>query len=308
MPFKQRLGMTFAAADRLRYYAPYVWRFAVLRQPAPLIYGIAITDRCNLSCNGCRVSKNGRPDMTWDQVRDALRRALARGCRELYLSGGEPTLWRNGSRTMEDIVTEARRLGFFHVHVYTNGLQGLRTSADLVWVGMDGLPGTFERRRGPWFEDVERAVRANEHPKVALIYTIDRLTSPGIGPFLRWVRDSALPVVGVMFYFHTPYYGRDELFLPAEERAPVIDELLSHIRCGLPILNSRAGLKALRSGSWPRRLPVAYVADVEGEFVCCRASGAQGDVCADCGYAACTELTETQRLRPSAVLGMMRYW
>jgi hypothetical protein len=39
--------------------------------------------------------------------------------------------------------------------------------------------------------------------------------------------------------------------------------------------------------------------------VCCRAAD---EVCADCGYAACTELTEFQRLRPSALLGMLRYW
>jgi len=50
---------------------------------------------------------------------------------------------------------------------------------------------------------------------------------------------------------------------------------------------------------------VAVVADVAGESVCCRASE---DTCVDCGYAACTELTEFQRLRPSALLGMLRYW
>jgi len=115
-------------------------------------------------------------------------------------------------------------------------------------------------------------------------------------------------VIGVMFYFHTPYYGRDDLFLDAEERAPAIDELITCIREGLPVLNSRSALRALRSGAWPRPLRLALVADVDGEWVCCRASGAPGDVCADCGYAACTELVMAQRLRPSAVLAMLRYW
>jgi hypothetical protein len=50
---------------------------------------------------------------------------------------------------------------------------------------------------------------------------------------------------------------------------------------------------------------MAYVADVDCESVCCRASD---DICPDCGYAACTELTEFRHLRPSAVLGMLRYW
>jgi len=108
-----------------------------------------------------------------------------------------------------------------------------------------------------------------------------------------------------MFYFHTPYYGYDELYLGAEERAPLVDRLLGCIRSGMPVLNSRAGLLALQSGDWPRRLPIASVVDVAGESVCCRASD---DVCRDCGYAVCTELTEFQRLRPSAVRAMLRYW
>jgi MoaA/NifB/PqqE/SkfB family radical SAM enzyme len=291
--------------DRFRFYAPFVWRFAVLRRPAPLVYGVALTDRCNLSCRGCRVSNTSRPDMTWDRLADTLQNAWSRGFRELYFSGGEPMMWRDGERTLEDAIVEAKRIGFFHVHVYTNGTLGLDTSADLVWVSMDGLPDVFERRRGRHFHEVERAVREDRHPKVAVIYVIDRDTAEGIEPFLRWVQETKFPAIGVMFYFHTPYYGRDELFLTAEERAPIIDRLLGCIRAGLPVINSRAGLLALKSGDWPRRVPVACVADVDGESVCCRASDA---VCVDCGYAACTELTEFRRLRPSALLAMMRYW
>jgi MoaA/NifB/PqqE/SkfB family radical SAM enzyme len=289
----------------LRHYVPYAWRFMVLRRAEPLIYGIAVTDRCNFHCRGCRVANTGRPAMTWDELVRAMHDAYGRGFRELYFSGGEPMLWRDGEHRLEDAVVEARRIGFFHVHVYTNGTQGLPMSADLVWVSMDGLAGTFERRRGDHFAQVERAVRTSGHPRGALIYVVDRNTADGITPFLRWVRDTGLPVLGVMFYFHTPYYGYDELYLDADERAALIDELLACIRQGLPVLNSRAGLKALRSGRWPRRLPVASVLDVDGESVCCRASD---DVCPDCGYAACTELTELQRLRPSAVRAMLRYW
>jgi MoaA/NifB/PqqE/SkfB family radical SAM enzyme len=243
--------------------------------------------------------------MTWERLVAVMRDAWQRGFRELYFSGGEPMLWRDGERTLEDAVVEARRIGFFHVHVYTNGTLGLESSADLMWVSMDGLPGTFEKRRGPHFEQVEQAIREGEHCGAGVIYVIDRNTAGGVEAFLQWVRGSRLPVIGVMFYFHTPYYGRDELFLTASERAPIIDRLLACLRAGLPVLNSRAGLRALQSGDWPRRTPAARVADVDGEYVCCRAPDG---VCEDCGYAACAEIAESQRLRPSALLGMRRYW
>lgn len=290
---------------RFSFYVTFGWRFVVLKRPEPLIYGIAVTDRCNLACRGCHVSNTGRPDMTWDQLVTAMQDAWRRGFRELYFSGGEPMLWHDAKHTLRDAITEAKRIGFFHVHIYTNGLLGLETSADLVWVSMDGLPGTFDMRRGSYFHQVEHTVRTGSHPRIAVIYVIDHNTAQGVEPFLKWVDETKFPIIGVMFYFHTPYYGRDELFLTAEERAPIINRLLDCIRAGRPILNSRAGLLTLKSGDWPRRPLIAHVRDVDGESVCCRASD---EVCEDCGYAACTEITEFQRLRPSALFGMTRYW
>ena len=290
---------------KLAFYPSFAWRFFILRRPEKLIYGLALTDRCNLACRGCRVANTGRADMSWESVVGTMEDAWDRGFRDIYFSGGEPTLWRDGHRDLEDCVREAQRIGFFHIHVYTNGLRGLDTAADFVWVSMDGLPDTFRKRRGDHFQEVEEAVRGSSHKKLAVIYTIDRFTAPGVEPFLAWVRDTEFPVLGVMFYFHTPYYGFDSLYLSATEKAPIIDRLLGCIRSGLPVLNSRAGLTALRSGNWPRRMPVAFVADVDGEYVCCRAPE---ETCADCGYAACTEITEAQRLRPSALRKMATYW
>ena len=290
---------------RLGFCVRYFWRFVVLRRPEPLVYGVAITDRCNFSCEGCRVNNTGRPDMAYDVLVENLEHAYDRGFRGVYFSGGEPTLWRDGEHTLNDAIEAAYRVGFYRVHVYTNGTNGLDWPVDLVWVSMDGLPATFSLRRGDHFAEVERAIRETPHPKLAIIYTVDRYTEPGIEPFLAWVRDTHLPVIGVMFYFHTPYYGIDDLYLSAEEKAPVIDRLQGCIQEGLPVLNSHAGLEAVKTGKWQRRTPAAVVVDVDGESVCCRASD---EVCALCGYAACTEIVEAQRLRPSAVLAMTRYW
>jgi MoaA/NifB/PqqE/SkfB family radical SAM enzyme len=268
----------------------------VLQRPEPLIYGVAVTDRRNLACRSYHVSNTGRTDMTWDQIVTAM---------EVAWSGGEPMLWRDAERTLKDAVDKAKRIGFFHVHVYTNGLLGIETSADIVWVSIDGLPGTFNMQRGNHFHQVEHTVRTSLHPKIALIYVIDRYTEEGIEPFLHWVDETKFPIIGVMCYFHTPYYGRDELFLIHERRAPIVDQLLDCIRAGLPILNPRTGLLVLKSSVWPRCLPIGYVTDIDGESVFCRASDA---VCTDNGYAICIEVTEFQRLRLSVLLGITRYW
>ena len=134
-----------------------------------------------------------------------------------------------------------------------------------------------------------------------MIYTVDRNTEVGLEPFLHWVRDTKLPVMGVMVYFHTPYYGIDELYLDAEERAAVIDRLVQ--ARGAASHQLERGTQSAQSGKWPRRLPVALVADIDGESLCCR----RPTSVRDCGYGPCTEIAEAQRLRPSAVLGMVRY-
>jgi len=166
-----------------------------------------------------------------------------------------------------------------------------------------GRDPAFPDDEPPWSEVPHCA--SNEHPSTHEHVRAMRRLADGYEGDRVLIGETALPVAGVMFYFQTPYYGRDELYLDATERAKVIDRLLACIREGLPVLNSRAGLLALRSGKWARRTPAAVVADVDGESVCCRAPD---ECCEDCGYAACTEIVEAFRLRPSAVLAMGRYW
>ena len=60
--------------------------------------------------------------------------------------GGETTLWQDGATTLDDLITEAKDLGFFSVQVVTNGTQ--RTNipgADLVFLSLDGTEATHDR-------------------------------------------------------------------------------------------------------------------------------------------------------------------
>ena len=280
----------------------HIARFGLLRQDVPMAVAVVITDRCQLSCRHCRVANIARADMPLAAVEAALRRHRARGIRALALEGGEPFLWRDGRARLEDIVRLARSLGYWRVHIYTNGVRPIETSADMVWVSLDGRREAYTALRGDHFDQVVANIRDAKAPRVGLIFVVTHENRGEMRPFLEWSR--ALPVVGTMFYLHTPYYGRDELHLPPEERTAVIDEMLRFVDEGLPIRNSKGALRLLRSGAWKRPSAMWWVADAHGDVACCRA--ASPAVCAECGYAGCVELYAAQRLDLSAIRMLVR--
>ena len=108
-----------------------------------------------------------------------------------------------------------------------------------------------------------------------------------------------------MFFFHTPYYGVDELLLSPEQKEAAMGTLLACKKEGLPVLNSRAGLQAIRSGDYPHPTRLFWVVDIEGQYPCCR-TFKQPEVCRECGYSTCAEIVLMRSLNPEALLTMLR--
>jgi len=286
--------------------ADYIWfgfRFIVLRQEVPFVLGFIPTNKCNLKCKSCRVANTGIPDMTMDEVRIKLADFHRRGFRELYIEGGEPFMWRDGDYRLNDIVFEAQRIGYFHTHIYTNGMFPLTGDADLYWVSVDGMRQGFADNRGDHFDRVIEHIKAAGHLNIVIIFTVNSFNRDQIRTFLEFVRQE-LDIVGVIFYFHTPYYGIDELFIDAPERGGIIDDLIRYRKEGLPVFNSVAALKALKSGKWKRPNNTWVIADASREYVCCRAPSELA--CTHCGYSACTEITAAQNLSPGALFNLLR--
>ena len=288
------------------FYCSYAVRFIIGRRQPPLVLGLIITDRCNLSCRHCRLASRTGQDMPAGTILEMLRMYHRRGYRDLYLEGGEPFLWRDPAYTLDEIIDEARKIGFFHVHLYTNGLFPLETHADAIWVSIDGLQRSYTAIRGPHFPRVVKHISEARHPRMIIIFTVNQINKSEIEEFLIWVRSSGFRVKGVMFYFHTPYYGIDDLFIDFEERKRIIATLIRCKRQGLPVFNSYAALGALKTGLWKRPISVSLVAGLEGEHVCCRNN--EKVTCLHCGYSACAEIVEGQNLKPSALKVLLGFW
>lgn len=277
--------------------------FFVLRSHRPHILGLVTNDTCNLHCIDCRVANVNNDVMSIEQIEAVLDRYADKGVRMLYLTGGEPYLWRDGPHRLPDIVRLAHEKGYLRVHVYTNATIPLSTTPDFTWISIDGIGSTFEKIRGIPLERVLRNVRGFEG-RHAIVFTVNTVNDGVIRETLEYFAVE-LPGTRSMFFFHTPYYGIDELYLSQDERERAVETLLACKKDGLPVLNSKTALKTYLEGTAGTPLCDSWIVDSAGEYQCCRVEG-DPEICRDCGYSTGYEIVQARHWRPGAIRSLLR--
>ncbi len=287
------------------YGIGYLFGHHVLRRRTPLICGMVLTNECNLQCRHCRVASRGRKRLSFEECAAVIDAFHEEGGRNLYLEGGEPFLWCDRHYRLEDIVVCAHGKGYHSVVVFTNGMFPIDTSADTVFVSVDGLRRTHDFLRGPSFDRIMENIQASRHRSIHVNYTINTHNKDEIEDFCGFV-DEVDGIRDVFFYFHTPYYGYDELYIGSVEREQILAKLieLSKKHC---ILNSRAGLQCALRNDWHRPLSICRVYEKGKMYECCRFSG-DAKLCRNCGYLSYAETQQTLRLKPSAVRKALEYF
>ena len=112
-------------------------------------------------------------------------------------------------------------------------------------------------------------------------FTINNRNKDELEGFLSHIH-GVKQIRGTFFYFHTPYYGRDELYIEPAERAVILRSLLRYKR-RYRILNSRAGLYSALKNDWKRPLKICSVYEQGDRYECCRYSD-DPELCRNCGY------------------------
>lgn len=289
----------------LLYGLKYVIGHQLFGKTRPLICGLVLTNRCNLRCQHCTVATRGQKDLSFEQACAAIGGYYEQGGRCLYLQGGEPFIWHDGQYSLDDVVDFACKLGFLTVVIYTNGTYPIHTSASTVFVSVDGLRTTHDALRGKSFDRIMRNIQSSAHPSLYINYTINSLNKDEIGAFCAHV-ERIDRIQGVFFYFHTPYYGRDELYIEPDERNRILHRILD-LKRRYRILNSRAGLQAALRNDWKRPLGICSVYEEGTIYTCCRYSG-DPELCRQCGYLSYAEIDQTLKLKPSAILHALKYF
>jgi MoaA/NifB/PqqE/SkfB family radical SAM enzyme len=292
--------------DSLLPYLVRHWtRYRLTGEQRPLLAGLKLTHRCNLRCRTCPFWRRPRPHLPFDAVQTALDELHEAGCRILLLEGGEPFLWRDGERRLEDVIAAARGRGFARVGVTTNGTLPIETAADIVWVSFDGMKEAHEANRGPIWDRVLANVAASRHPRIFAQVTITRENWRDVPDLVRFL---AGRVRGVTIQFFYPYAESDDLWLPWPERRQVLQQLAALKRAGYPVTDSHRVLGALQDNRW--RCHDWLIADAEPDpddpakavvrYGCYLSGRAEAD-CRLCGFAAHAELSLAYDLHPGAL-------
>ena len=297
--------MSLKAIRYLVFGAGYWIRRKIFRRREPFIAGLVLNESCNLACEGCHVSREGRSaDATRAEVEGAIAAFRKLGVRNLAITGGEPFFWESDGWRVRDVIQAARRLGFLAVAVYTNGtLPFDDCGADAVFVsphGLEGVGGTGEA-----WDMCLANLGAASHENIILNFTINSRNASHLRHVCEFARDHRR-IKGVFFYFHTPYYGRDELFQPLETKRKLVKEILALKREGFPVFNSTAALRAFARDDWARPSDLCTVWERGRIFRCCRSNDNE-DGCRNCGYLGYLELEQILALKSSAILEGLRY-
>lgn len=279
----------------------YGFQTLILRRARPYLFCLVVTDACNLDCFYCQSKNQGLVHQTWDRAAQALEQAYGRGHRFLVLSGGEPFLWRDGDRRLPDLVRHARALGFLGVMIATNGLEPLSIPDCMYLVTVDGPREVHDAIRQGSFDRVIANARAAASGAVHASITLSRANQEHLEQFVR--ETAALGCFsGISFNFVTA--GPEALAeygLSREEKRSLLDALWRLKQDGLPVLLSRAAYKAMRADSWKRPIPQMELCLGPKVFPCCRDVG-RPEVCGNCGYSTCAEVSQMVAGKPSAIL------
>jgi MoaA/NifB/PqqE/SkfB family radical SAM enzyme len=274
-----------------------------LGRQAPLQTVLFVNNKCNLACKHCNIySQNSPITKSYETIAEELKYSLALGSRFVDFEGGEPFLWRDGSRDINNLVDLAKEIGFYSATVTTNAqmpFAGCR--ADSIWVSLDGIGQYHDRIRGQGaYEKLSANIKTCGHPRLSANMVVNRLNYESVTETIEFVAASP-HLKSISINFHTPFAGTEDLFLDWKTRGEIIDKVISLKKSGRPIMNSVSGLKLMKGTDYAKHCWVTNFIMVDGRKLD-RCQGHDAGVCDRCGFCMAGEMNSVFRFKPDTIL------
>lgn len=286
-------------------FALFGAKTVLFHQRKPILGTVIVTDQCNLHCKHCSVNNLTGVIHPYAQLKEEMVRLYAMGVRILFFCGGETFLWRDGGRTLRDLVVEARAMGFLIVNVVTNGTFPLDLpEADLILLSLDGDRERHNAIRGDTYDAILENIRNATAGNICLYMAINQINKGAIREVCRTARETR-NVRAVSFNFHTPYPDTEELALSREEKAECCRVISQMMDEGAPVFNLRRAFPYLVDNTFPTPCRQCVVMENGKLSVCGRCIDVPG-LCERCGYFFVAEYTLLFRGNPGVILEMLR--
>ena len=279
--------MKFSAFFRLALFGI---KTVLFRKKDPILGTVILTDKCNLSCKHCSVNNITSVIHPYTQILGEMERLYEMGVRILFFCGGETLLWRDGEKTLRDLVIEAKKMGFLIVNTVTNGTMPIDLpEADLILLSLDGDRAAHNAIRGDTYDTIMENVRNASADNICFYMAINRINKGAIQSVCAAARNSK-NVRAVSFNFHTPYPDTRELALSREEKTECCRVIGRMIGEGYPVLNLPAAFPYLINNTFPTPCFQCVVIENGRLSTCGRCIDVPG-LCAECGYFFVAEYT-----------------
>jgi MoaA/NifB/PqqE/SkfB family radical SAM enzyme len=227
------------------------------------------------------------------------------GVRILFFCGGETFLWRDGDKSLRDLVIEAKEMGFLIVNVVTNGTFPIDLpEADLILLSLDGDRERHNAVRGDTYDTIMKNIASATADNICFYMAINRINKDAIREVCVTARDTK-NVRAVSFNFHTPYPDTRQLALSREEKAVCCRVISDMMEEGAPIFNLRSAFPALINNSFPTPCHQCVVMENGKISTCGRCIDVPG-LCEECGYFFVAEYTLLFQGKPKIIFEMLK--
>lgn len=272
-------------------FAGFGIKTILFKKKDPILGTVIVTDKCNLHCKHCSVNNITAVIHPYSQIRNEMQILYDMGVRILFFCGGETFMWRDGDKTLRDLVIEAKKMGFLIVNVVTNGTWPIDLpEANLILLSLDGDKEHHNIIRGDTYDKIFENISKATANNICFYMAINQINKDSVEDVCIKARDTK-NVKAVSFNFHTPYPDTKELALSKEEKAKVCETIKRMKKKEkAPIFNLISAFPYLINNTFPTPCHQCVVIENGKISTCGRCIDVPG-LCEKCGYFFVAEYT-----------------
>lgn len=271
----------------------FIWfgiKTILFKTKKPILGTIILTDKCNLNCKHCSVNNVIAKIYPYTQIKEEMQKLYNLGVRILFFCGGETFLWKDGNKSLKDLVIEAKTMGFLIVNVVTNGTYPIDLAeADLILLSLDGDREKHNEIRGNTYDIIMENINNATSNNICFYMAINQINKNTIKDVCIKAKTTK-NVRAVSFNFHTPYMDTKELALSENEKAKCCETISNMMNENVPVFNLKSAFPYLIKNNFETPCYQCVVIENGKISNCGRCVNIEG-LCEKCGYFFVAEYT-----------------